>query len=134
MHVAKGWSQKELAGRSGVSKAQVSRDGRNEYRGVSVNRAQRLLGVMGVWFRMQEGLTFRLSKTPASKIASGASERPSAQTHLPEQVSAFLYTDPKLSLKAAENLAKMFAFAYEAAANETHTRRPDIQGIYVWVA
>lgn len=41
-------SQKELATRLGVSEAQVSRDERNEYHGIGVERAQRILDALGV--------------------------------------------------------------------------------------
>jgi DNA-binding transcriptional regulator YdaS (Cro superfamily) len=40
-------TQKELAERLGVSEAQVSRDERNEYHGVSVQRAEKILRAMG---------------------------------------------------------------------------------------
>ena len=45
--IANGLSQKELADRLGVSEAQVSRDERNEYHGVTVERAQRILEALG---------------------------------------------------------------------------------------
>lgn len=45
--IANGLSQKELADRLGVSEAQVSRDERNEYHGVTVDRAQRILEALG---------------------------------------------------------------------------------------
>lgn len=41
-------TQKELADRLGVSEAQVSRDERNEYHGIGVERAQRILEALGV--------------------------------------------------------------------------------------
>ncbi len=47
MRIANGLSQKELAERLGVSEAQVSRDERNEYHGITVDRAQRVLDAMG---------------------------------------------------------------------------------------
>jgi DNA-directed RNA polymerase specialized sigma subunit len=47
LRIANGLSQKELATRLGVSEAQVSRDERNEYHGVTVERAQRVLDAMG---------------------------------------------------------------------------------------
>lgn len=47
LRIANGFSQKELADRLGVSEAQVSRDERNEYHGITVERAQRILDVMG---------------------------------------------------------------------------------------
>jgi DNA-directed RNA polymerase specialized sigma subunit len=46
LRIANGLSQKELAGRLGVSEAVVSRDERNEYHGISVERAQRILDAL----------------------------------------------------------------------------------------
>jgi transcriptional regulator with XRE-family HTH domain len=37
----------------GVSTQQISRDERNEYRGVSTERAQRILQTLGVRYRLQ---------------------------------------------------------------------------------
>ena len=47
VRIAKGLSQKELAERLDVSEAQVSRDERNDYHGVTVERAQYILQTMG---------------------------------------------------------------------------------------
>lgn len=47
MRIANGLSQKELAEKLGVSEAQVSRDERNEYHGITVERAQRVLDALG---------------------------------------------------------------------------------------
>lgn len=117
--IAKGWNQKELAGRLGVSEAQVSRDERNEYRGVSVDRAQRLLEVMGVSFQMQERLGFKsLAQTPVTQTVPESGPTIPPPTGVPNQVSAFLRANPKLSPKAAEKLAQMFQFAVEAAERE----------------
>ncbi|MGI8538923.1 MAG: helix-turn-helix transcriptional regulator [Rubrobacteraceae bacterium] len=58
LRIANGLSQKELADKLGVSEAQVSRDERNEYHGVSVERAQRILDAMG------ETLTTRVADKP----------------------------------------------------------------------
>lgn len=58
LRIANGLSQKELANRLEVSEAQVSRDERNEYHGVSVERAQRILDTMG------ETLTTRVADKP----------------------------------------------------------------------
>jgi len=44
--IANGLSQRDLAARLNVSEAQVSRDERNEYHGVTVDRAQRILDVL----------------------------------------------------------------------------------------
>ncbi|MDX5895207.1 helix-turn-helix domain-containing protein [Rubrobacter radiotolerans] len=47
MRIANGLSQRELAEILRVSEAQVSRDERNEYHGITVDRAQRVLDAMG---------------------------------------------------------------------------------------
>lgn len=52
--IARGLSQKELAERLQVSEAQVSRDERNEYAKVGVDRAQAILDAMGVSLRVVE--------------------------------------------------------------------------------
>ena len=49
--VAKGVSQRELAKRLGVHESQVSRDERNEYHGVTVERANRIVEALGVELR-----------------------------------------------------------------------------------
>jgi len=46
--IASGLSQRELADRLGVHESQVSRDERNEYHGITVDRAHRILEVLGV--------------------------------------------------------------------------------------
>jgi DNA-directed RNA polymerase specialized sigma subunit len=46
LRIANGLSQRELAAKLGVSEAQVSRDERNEYHGITVDRAQRVLDAM----------------------------------------------------------------------------------------
>jgi DNA-directed RNA polymerase specialized sigma subunit len=48
VRIAQGLTQRQLADRLGVSEAQVSRDERNEYHGIGVDRAQRILDVLGV--------------------------------------------------------------------------------------
>ena len=58
VRIANGLSQKELAERLGVSEAQVSRDERNEYHGITVDRVQRVLDAMG------ETLTSRVEDKP----------------------------------------------------------------------
>ncbi len=47
LRIANGLSQRELSDRLGVSEAQVSRDERNEYHGVTMERAQRVLDALG---------------------------------------------------------------------------------------
>ena len=48
LRIAKGVTQRELAKRLDVSESQVSRDERNEYHGITVDRAQRVLEALGV--------------------------------------------------------------------------------------
>jgi DNA-binding Xre family transcriptional regulator len=58
LRIANGLSQRELAAKLGVSEAQVSRDERNEYHGITVDRAQRVLDAMN------ETLTSRVEDKP----------------------------------------------------------------------
>ena len=48
LRIAQGISQIELAKRLGVSEAQVSKDEKNEYHGVSVEKTQRIIDALGV--------------------------------------------------------------------------------------
>lgn len=47
LRIARGISQKDLAERLGVHESQVSRDERNEYHGMTVERASRILDALG---------------------------------------------------------------------------------------
>lgn len=47
LRIARGLTQRELAARLGVHESQVSRDERNEYHGVTVERASRVLDASG---------------------------------------------------------------------------------------
>jgi len=53
VRIAKGLTQQELAERLAVAPSQVSRDESNEYHGISVERAQRILEALGVRFEVQ---------------------------------------------------------------------------------
>ncbi|MDQ3815953.1 MAG: helix-turn-helix domain-containing protein [Armatimonadota bacterium] len=46
LRIANGLTQRELAERLGVSEAVVSRDERNEYHGITIERAQRILDAL----------------------------------------------------------------------------------------
>lgn len=48
LRIALGLTQRELAARLGVHESQVSRDERNEYHNVTVERASRILDALGV--------------------------------------------------------------------------------------
>lgn len=62
LRIAKGVSQRELADRLGVHESQVSRDERNEYHGVTVERANRILEALGVEIR---SIVEAVEKVPA---------------------------------------------------------------------
>jgi predicted XRE-type DNA-binding protein len=53
LRIANGLSQRELAEKLGVSEPQVSRDERNEYHGITIERAQKVLEAMGESLRIQ---------------------------------------------------------------------------------
>jgi DNA-directed RNA polymerase specialized sigma subunit len=63
LRIANGLSQKELADRLSVSEAVVSRDERNEYHAISVERAQRVLDAL------QAAVSVRVEDTPRSTTA-----------------------------------------------------------------
>ncbi len=48
LRIALGLTQRELAARLDIDESQISRDERNEYRGISIERANRILEVMNV--------------------------------------------------------------------------------------
>lgn len=51
LRIALGLTQRELASRLGVHESQVSRDERNEYHNITVDRASRILDALGVRMR-----------------------------------------------------------------------------------
>lgn len=51
LRIARGLTQRELAHRLGVHESQVSRDERNDYHGITVERSSRILDVLGVRLR-----------------------------------------------------------------------------------
>jgi division/cell wall cluster transcriptional repressor MraZ len=52
VRIARGMTQRELARRLGVDETMVSRDERNEYHGISLERAQRVLDALHESFAM----------------------------------------------------------------------------------
>jgi len=65
LRIALGITQRELAERLGVHESQVSRDERNEYHGITIERVSRILDALGVQLtsRFDEPV---LSRTPRS--------------------------------------------------------------------
>lgn len=51
LRIARGLTQRELAERVGVHESLVSRDERNEYHGITLDRAARILDALGVELR-----------------------------------------------------------------------------------
>ena len=51
--IAQGLSQRDLARRLGVHESQISRDERNEYFGITLERANKILDALGVRLRTQ---------------------------------------------------------------------------------
>ncbi|HUU60260.1 MAG TPA: helix-turn-helix domain-containing protein [Phycisphaerae bacterium] len=51
LRIARGMTQRQLAGRLGVHETQVSRDERNEYHGIALDRAARILEALGAEVR-----------------------------------------------------------------------------------
>ncbi len=49
--LARGWTQREFARRLGVHESQVSRDERNDYHGITVERLQALAAALGLELR-----------------------------------------------------------------------------------
>lgn len=115
--IAKGWSQKELANALEVSEAQVSRDERNEYYGIKVDRAQRILEVMDFHFRMEEETELNKLTEQSNNVATEEIATVPPLADVPEQVGLFLRADPKLDRRKAKNLEEIFRLAYENAAN-----------------
>ncbi len=60
--IANGLSQKDLAERLGVAEAQVSRDERNEYHGITVDRAQRIFDALN------EKISMTLDEQPLALV------------------------------------------------------------------
>jgi DNA-directed RNA polymerase specialized sigma subunit len=72
LRIARGLTQRELAARLGVHESQVSRDERNEYHGVTVERASRILDAMGVRLRSLFEQPILPSDPGDAQIAAGA--------------------------------------------------------------
>ena len=74
LRIALGLTQREFAERLGVHESQISRDERNEYHGITVDRATRILDALGVELRsmFEEPLVTRRSDPPPSTGAEAS--------------------------------------------------------------
>jgi ribosome-binding protein aMBF1 (putative translation factor) len=66
--IAQGISQRELARRLGVHETQVSRDERNEYFGITLERAAKILDALNVRLRTQVAI----EQLPPSPVAQAS--------------------------------------------------------------
>jgi DNA-binding XRE family transcriptional regulator len=57
LRIARGLTQRQLAQKLGVHESQVSRDERNEYHGITLERASRILEALGADVRSRVGLS-----------------------------------------------------------------------------
>jgi hypothetical protein len=80
LRIANGLSQRELSERLCVSEAQVSRDERNKYHGVTMERAQRVLDALGETLN-----SFVAGAGPAREATA---EEPTAEKHAAEKLAA----------------------------------------------
>jgi transcriptional regulator with XRE-family HTH domain len=71
LRIARGLTQRELAARLDVHESQVSRDERNEYHGITVDRASRVLDAMGVQLRSFFEQPVLPSEAGESQLAAG---------------------------------------------------------------
>ncbi len=67
LRIARGLTQRELADRLGVHESQVSRDERNEYHGVTLDRATRVLETLGASVQSRIELLPREDSGPRKK-------------------------------------------------------------------
>ncbi len=70
LRIASGLTQKDLAKCLGVAEAQVSRDERNEYHGISLDRAQKIIRIFGVHLETKIALDHPLERKRILAAAS----------------------------------------------------------------
>ena len=66
LRIGNRWSQRDLATRLGVSDAAVSRDENNEYHGITLERAQRILDTLGASIKLEVEGTIRQEQRSSS--------------------------------------------------------------------
>jgi predicted transcriptional regulator len=118
--IAQGLSQKQLAKQLGVSEAQVSRDERNEYHGISVDRAQSILERMGIEFQLQE-----ISLIMDVKPAVMALNLESFPEHASSQpMVAYLRTQKNISMQKAEEIARVLSAVIDSMTSDLGASHP----------
>jgi transcriptional regulator with XRE-family HTH domain len=128
VRIARGLTQKELATLLGVAESQVSRDERNEYHGITVDRAQAILQRMGVQYTIKgetEGSEPFTAKVEQPSSISPKTEDMPPPINVPGQVALYLRADRNLEPDKASRLAEMFRLAYEAAAGPVSSSKPN---------
>jgi transcriptional regulator with XRE-family HTH domain len=105
VRIAKGLSQKELAERLDVSEAQVSRDERNEYHGVTVERAQYILQKMGVRLNLE-------GEIQSAEIVEENNFVPPT-SNISNQFFAHMRASRKIAPDKAKRLAEKFQREFE---------------------
>ncbi len=122
VRISQGLSQKELAGRLNVSEQQISRDERNEYHGITVDRAEQILQTMGVQYRLEDDTLGQQAFTETKAVIARVSPPQTPEMpplSLPDQVAVYLRADRKLKPENAVQLAEIFRLAYQAISSET---------------
>ncbi len=74
--IARGLTQRALAAKLGVHESMVSRDERNEYHGVSVDRARQILDAIGIKVLFHVELPAKVERQPVRHVAFYASFKP----------------------------------------------------------
>ncbi len=115
VRIARGLSQKALAELLGVSEAQVSRDERNEYHGITLERAQSLLERMGVQYRIEESGSVAPPLVDL-RATDWTTEAPISPVVSP--IQAFLRADRRLSPAKADQLNQLIQQAIALAQSE----------------
>lgn len=73
LRIARGMTQRQLAERLGVHESQVSRDERNEYHGITVERVNRILLAIGAEVTGRVQLVSQRSRRMKKSVAQGES-------------------------------------------------------------
>lgn len=115
--IAKGWTQKELAQHLEVSEAQVSRDERNEYHGIKVDRAQTILEAMNFHFTMHEDenvpFAAAFPSEPAQESVEDFEIPMLPPTEVPQAIAGYLRANPNIEKEKAENLSEAIKQLFE---------------------